>query len=176
MNNFDTTVSIVLTTEDFKSAAAAGLLGFSALTGHPTGSQAVPPPQAITQNTQPSVDFSRLIPALEMVESKGKSHPIGSNDNGNAKGILQIWDVVIQDVNRVYKTNYVHDDAFDPVKARDICQKYLTHYGKVYTRKTGSPPTYKALARIWNGGPNGYTKPSTQKYWNKVQKVLKITP
>ena len=171
MNNFDTTVSIVLTTEDFKSAAAAGLLGLSAFTGHPTGSQAAP--QAITQN-QPSVDYSELIPALERVESNGNAKAVG--DNGNAKGILQIWNIVIQDINRIYKTNYVHDDAFDPVKARDICQKYLTHYGKVYTRKTGSPPTYKALARIWNGGPNGYTKPSTQKYWNKVQKVLKITP
>ena len=34
-------------------------------------------------------------------------------------------------------------------------------------------PTYEVYARIWNGGPDGWKKRSTLKYWKKVKKELK---
>jgi hypothetical protein len=33
-------------------------------------------------------------------------------------------------------------------------------------------PTDEILARNWNGGWNGYRKPSTLKYWQKVKSQL----
>ena len=111
-----------------------------------------------------------LIDALIQVESNGDVNAVG--DNGKAYGCLQIWDVVIQDVNRVYRTNYKHKDAFSKSKAEQICRLYLTHWGKHYERTTHKKVTYEILARIWNGGPKGYKKKQTIAYWNKVRKEL----
>jgi len=112
-----------------------------------------------------------LIPALIAVESNGNSHAIG--DNGKAKGALQLHRIYIIDVNTRYRTNFTHDDAFDVEKAKKIVKLYLLHYGKRYERLTKKTATYEILARIHNGGPNGYKKPQTVKYWNKVKKHLK---
>ena len=116
------------------------------------------------------LDFlDRLIPALENVESGGDPKAIG--DGGKALGILQIWEVVIIDVNRAKGTSYVHADAFDPVKARAICRAYLSIY--CTERRLGRKPTMEDAARIWNGGPNGHKKAATLKYWAKVQRELR---
>ena len=114
------------------------------------------------------LDLDRLIPALEQVESKGDPKAIG--DKGKAFGILQIWEVVIIDVNRAKGTSYVHADAFDPVKARAICRAYLSIY--CTERRLGRKPTMEDAARIWNGGPNGHKKAATEKYWQKVKAAL----
>ena len=110
------------------------------------------------------LDLDRLIPALEHVESRGNPAAIG--DGGRAIGILQIWDVVITDVNRAKGTRYTHRDALDPVKARAICRAYLSIY--CTPKRLGRQPTMEDAARIWNGGPNGHRKPATVKYWQKV--------
>ena len=80
--------------------------------------------------------------------------------------------VVIDDVNRIYKTNFVHKDAFNNSKSRWICINYLKYWGKQYERKTGKKPTYEIYSRMWNGGPNGWKKKSTNAYWKKVKRVL----
>ena len=114
------------------------------------------------------IDIDRLLPALERVESSGNPTAIG--DGGKALGILQIWDVVIIDVNRAKGTSYVHADAFDPAKARAICRAYLSIY--CTERRLGRKPTMEDAARIWNGGPNGHKKAATKKYWHKVAAAL----
>jgi hypothetical protein len=114
------------------------------------------------------LDLDRLIPALERVESGGDPKAIG--DGGKALGILQIWEVVIIDVNRAKGTSYTHEDAFDPEKARAICRAYLSIY--CTERRLGRKPTMEDAARIWNGGPNGFKKAATVKYWHKVKAAL----
>lgn len=114
------------------------------------------------------LDLDRLIPALEQVESAGNPAAVG--DKGRALGILQIWDVVIADVNRAKGTTYTHRDALDPVKARAICRAYLSIY--CTPRRLGRQPTMEDAARIWNGGPNGHRKAATVKYWQKVARAL----
>ena len=114
---------------------------------------------------------SDIISALIQVESKGNDLAIG--DSGKAVGCLQIWNVVIQDVNRVYHTTYKATDRTDRKKSIEICRKYLAYWGKHYEKVTGKTCTLEVLARIWNGGPSGYKKDSTIKYWNKVKKELK---
>jgi len=112
----------------------------------------------------------KLIDALIQVESNGKTDIVG--DNGRAKGCLQIWNVVIEDVNRIYNTKFIHDDAFSMEKSRDICRRYLAFWGGQYNIRTNTLPTDEVLARIWNGGPSGWAKSATDKYWVKVKAVL----
>lgn len=111
-----------------------------------------------------------LIPVLIIVESGGNDNAIG--DEGKAVGCLQIHECVIQDVNRVYKTTFTKEDRLNREKSIQICTLYLTYYGEKYEKKTGKKATEEVLARIWNGGPNGWKKESTIKYWNKVKKLL----
>ena len=122
---------------------------------------------AVTASAAP-LDLDRLIPALEQVESAGNPAAVG--DNGRALGILQIWDVVVADVNRAKGTSYTHADALDPVKARAICRAYLSIY--CTAKRLGRQPTMEDAARIWNGGPNGHRKAATVKYWQKVARAL----
>lgn len=106
--------------------------------------------------------FDTLVPKLIHVESRGNLKAIG--DSGKAFGQLQIWDIVVQDVNRVYKTKYKHKDAFDYYLSIEICYLYLNYWSKV--RKVSDE---ESLARIWNGGPSGHKKEATKKYWEKVR-------
>lgn len=39
-------------------------------------------------------------------------------------------------------------------------------------KRLGRQPTNEDLARMHNGGLNGYKNPNTVKYWDKVQKKL----
>ena len=118
---------------------------------------------------------SVFVKALIQVESGGNLDAIG--DGGKAQGCLQIRQCVIDDVNKFYpkyyrEQLYVLDDAFAKDKAIEICWLYLKHWGEVYQKKTGKKPTIEVYARIWNGGPNGWKKKSTLKYWEKVKKVM----
>lgn len=117
------------------------------------------------------MEFENLINALIEVESSGNVKAIG--DNGKAKGCLQIWDVVIKDVNQFYKTKYTSKDAFNKEKSKDICKKYLTYWGKIYKSKHGIEPSIEIYAKIWNAGPEGYKNPKTISYWNRVKSVLR---
>lgn len=111
----------------------------------------------------------KLILALISVESGGDPAAIG--DGGRAVGVLQIHACVIADVNRVYKMDLSWpEDAQDPVIAQLICRNYLSIYAK--EERLGREPTMEDMARIWNGGPNGYKKPATLPYWQKVQTAL----
>ena len=60
-----------------------------------------------------------LILALAMVESSFNPSAVG--DNGDAVGLLQIHECVIQDVNRVYGTSYTLDDRLNPQASVAIC-------------------------------------------------------
>lgn len=112
-----------------------------------------------------------LLPHLMEVESN--HDPLAVGDKGRALGILQIWDVVIEDVRRITRrSDLIHTDAYDVQTAQFICVVYLTHYGKHYESTTGKTCTYEVLARMWNGGPYGYTKQSTDRYWIKVMRSL----
>ena len=50
----------------------------------------------------------------------------------------------------------------------------MKHYAT--EARLGHPPTNEDLARIHNGGPDGYKKPATVGYWQKVQSHLKPKP
>jgi hypothetical protein len=116
--------------------------------------------------------INSLIPALITVESGGDDLAVG--DNGKAIGCLQIWKIVIMDVNRVYKTSYTYEERTHRLNSCEVCFLYLRYWGLVYERRVGKPASKEVLARIWNSGPNGYKKKVSEKYWAKVQKQLLI--
>lgn len=120
------------------------------------------------------INWTILLIAIMQVESGGclnPSHAVG--DNGASIGAYQIQKAVIDDCNRVYKQyTFTYNDRYDIQKSKQICYLYLSYWGNHYKKKTGKEPTAETLARIWNGGPNGYKKQSTIKYWNKVKKLI----
>ena len=95
------------------------------------------------------------------------------NKKENAKGILQIRPIYVDDVNRIvgYK-RFTYNDAFSRTKSIIMFNIYTTHYGKRYTRLTGRIATNMIKAKLHNGGPNGFKKTATKKYWRKVKQNL----
>jgi hypothetical protein len=112
------------------------------------------------------MNLSLLFVAIVSVESSGGKHLIG--DQGRSVGPAQIQEIVVRDVNRIAGTHYTASDRFDFAKSREMFRIYTDHYGKKY----GVPVTDEVRARIWNGGPNGPNKASTEKYWAKVKSRL----
>lgn len=106
------------------------------------------------------VGWDPLLNALKTVESNNNPNAIGKS---NDKGILQITPILIKEVNRL-GYNYTHDDAFDVKKSEEMFYIIAEHYCFEHD--------YEKMARIWNGGPKGYKKKHTIKYWNKIKKQL----
>ena len=103
-----------------------------------------------------------------MVESKNGKYLKGKNGEF---GPYQMKRIVIDDVNRILGTKiYKYEDAMDEQKSRDICEFYITYWAE----KAGMEHNIETMARIWNGGPGGYKKKSTIKYWNKIKEVLYV--
>jgi len=51
-----------------------------------------------------------------------------------------------------------------------MCKSYMQRYAN--EERLGRPVTAEDIARIHNGGPNGYKNPATIKYWRKVRDQL----
>lgn len=116
--------------------------------------------------------YEPLIQALIEVESHGNDQAIGDQHMENkAYGSLQIRKPCVDDVNRRFGTKYSPEDCLGnrPLSVQ-VCQKYLKQYAT--RERLGREPTLQDLARIWNGGPNGFKKQSTLGYWSRVQKAL----
>ena len=110
------------------------------------------------------IALATLFSAIAQVES----------DNGlTSDNVYQLSDIYIKDVNRYYGGGkYATTDKFDRKKSEQIMLEYLALYGRRYYIKTGMKPTAETLARIHNGGPDGWRKPATLGYWRKVQKAM----
>mgnify|MGYP002640619322 FL=1 len=104
-----------------------------------------------------------LLQAIIQVESRGKNI---SGDNGNASGILQIWKIQVDEVNRVSKLmnkkeRFTYKDRWDEEKSKQMFFIYVEYWSKDLD--------FEKIARCWNGGPTGHRKKATLHYWKKVQ-------
>lgn len=111
----------------------------------------------------------KLILAIITVESGGDNYAVG--DNGNAYGCLQIWPAYVQDANEYAGTSFTHEDAFNQKKSVKMFEAYMARYAT--EKRLGRTPTAEDIARIHNGGPDGYKKPATDAYWAKVKAELR---
>lgn len=109
--------------------------------------------------------YIHLLLAIERVESGGLTTAISKS---GAVGCLQIKPIVIDDVNRITGgVNFTLQDAFSRERSAEIFMIYTTYYA--HPSRIGRNPTAEDVARIWNGGPNGWKKSSTKAYWNRVR-------
>lgn len=129
--------------------------------------------QESTKIIRVTATFEDLLDAIEWIESKGEPNAVG--DNGNAVGSFQIWKVYVDDANRIFKLyirpmyrkdTFSYEDRWSRDKSREMVKIYLWHYGK--------DKSFEDMARIHNGGPNGYKKDCTKAYWAKVKARLEL--
>ena len=112
-----------------------------------------------------------LVTALIFVESRGNDSAIGDRHlvGKEAVGALQIRPIMVREVNRILKIQkndkrYKLKDRFDRAKTIEMFYIWKNYHHKDSDMQT--------IARNWNGGPKGYKRNSTLKYWNKVEKQL----
>lgn len=107
-----------------------------------------------------------LVSALIAVESAGNDKAV--DPSGRCWGCLQLTSSYIQDVNRIYRTNFSPADAFSRQKSIIIYRLYMRKYAT--PARIGGPVTVQDIARIHHGGPRGWCDPGTLRYWDKVKK------
>jgi len=130
------------------------------------------------------IDWGLLLAALIAVESGGDCNAIG--DNGKAVGCLQIHPIMVDDCNRILDIKgkgqqkvarpfrfKKSDREFDSV-SRNMAVTYLRWYGDRQWHKNIGMGKYEFYARIWNGGPDGWSEEATVKYWGKVKAAMEI--
>ena len=116
-----------------------------------------------------------LLDAIKQVESGGDPCAIG--DNGQSLGAYQItkgyysdalqYNPHLGDGARTYSDVWgIGSEAY----AEEVIACYMGRYAT--PERLGRQPTYEDIARIHNGGPNGYQRSSTLHYWESVMKKL----
>ena len=115
-------------------------------------------------------EMDRVLAAIRIVESNNNPDAVG--DSGNAIGVYQIWTSYWKDATERSGIGGVYLDCYKPDYADRIVRAYMARYAT--ERRLGRPVTIEDIARIHNGGPNGYKKKATLKYWEKVKKELNL--
>lgn len=123
-------------------------------------------PTCVQASPERSTALSNLLTAIRIVESSGNDKAIG--DKGKALGPFQIWAPYWKDGCEYGKVKwkYTRENAFNRRKSRQV----VLWYSQRYAPKN---PTAETFARNHNGGPLGYKKEATKKYWTKVKRQLK---
>ena len=112
-----------------------------------------------------------LVSALILVESRGNDSAIGDRHlvGEEAVGALQIRPIMVREVNRILRIQksdkrYKLKDRFDREKTLEMFFVWKNYHHP--------DSDFETIARNWNGGPRGYKRSSTLRYWKKVQKEL----
>ena len=112
---------------------------------------------------------------MRQVETGGKRDPENAvGDNGKSRGPYQIMEGYYNDAVEHDPSLLDGGKSYDNVHGQGsieyperVIQAYMNRYAT--ERRLGHPVTDEDIARIHNGGPNGFRKCSTLKYWRKVQ-------
>ena len=113
-------------------------------------------------------ELNDVLAAIRVVESNNNPNAVG--DNGNAIGIYQIWKPYWKDAIERSGIDGKYLDCYNVDYADRIVRAYMKRYAT--ERRIGRKVTQEDIARIHNGGPIGWKKDSTNKYWAKVKKIL----
>ena len=114
--------------------------------------------------------LTSIMSILKVVETNNNKDSIG--DDGRSYGILQIQESVLKDVNRIYGTNYDHDQMFSEKASEEVFKLYICYGREVFLKKHGRFPTESEMVRMWNGGIyKGYTYNQTKVYYQKYLDV-----
>ncbi len=106
-----------------------------------------------------------------ILKQEGWKGPGTTGDNGKALGPYQIWYEYWKDATDFDKSiGGKYEDVENLQYARKVFNAYMRRYAT--ERRIGRPVTWEDIARIHNGGPNGYKKAATLKYWDNVKNYL----
>ncbi len=137
----------------------------------------------LKEDPDPTPTFKRLrrvpvsnlvINRLINVESSNNDRAEGDKKNGvyRAKGCLQMWACYVKDVNRLYNTNYKHEDAFNRDKAIQMAQLLIGRRAYCYQQK-GYEVNEELLVRL-HRLPYSPFASSNDKYWKKYKEKNKV--
>ncbi len=106
------------------------------------------------------LDWDRIFYAIHQVETSGRLGPI-VGDGGAALGPLQI--------HKGYHLDSGVNGPYSNCSSLDYSKRVVRGYMDRYAvkRRLGRVPTPVDIARIHNGGPNGYKKKATLGYARK---------
>ena len=122
----------------------------------------------VSLSTSPACS-DELLDAICQVESACDPSAVG--DNGNAIGAYQIWKSYWKDaVEYDPSIGGTYKDCYNKEYSEKIVKAYFARYAT--EKRLGRKVTDEDRARIHNGGPNGYKKKATEKYWKKIRKAL----
>ena len=124
---------------------------------------------SVSQAQYEDMPIDCLVEAIIQVESRGDSTAVG--DRGWAIGVLQIWPIMVREVNRILEKDgsdvrYGYTDRLSVQKSIE-----MFHIWREYYHPNSD---WETIARCWNGGPSGHSHHRTKCYWNKVRKELDL--
>jgi len=97
-------------------------------------------------------------------------------DDGHALGPYQIWEAYWIDARLDYGTHGLCLE--NKPYSEQVVRAYMLRYSKKCTNRllqgVGTLADVERVSRIHNGGPKGYSRIATRKYWVKVQKRLAL--
>jgi len=141
-------------------AVAGNIPLLDSSTGPDSRRQDTPPLPPVNQTG--SDWFDELLEKIWQVESSGKLSP-EDGDGGEAVGPLQIHQCVLDDVNEKFGTQFTLNDVRDIETAKIVARLYVSMWMDIYKTEIAS--------RIFNGGPRGWRKESTDSYWRDILEV-----
>lgn len=127
----------------------------------------IPTPLPVKQIEVEVIEQPDLVKALIQVESSGRDH--AHNVSEDAVGCLQIRPIMVREVNRILRKHggtfrFELEDRWDREQSLE-----MFHIWREYHHPNSDDET---ISRCWNGGPSGYEKESTLRYWRKVKNKL----
>ena len=110
-------------------------------------------------------NWNRVMDAIIQVESDGNPKAV----SGNSCGAMQITPILVKECNDILKKQkskkrFKLSDRFNVAKSKEMFVLIQKHHNPQNNVE-------KAI-RSWNGGPR-YSVRGTQKYYNKVMKLLR---
>ena len=113
-------------------------------------------------------EMTDVLAAIRIVESNDDPDAVG--DGGDSIGCYQIQKCYWLDAKEFSDLGGTYLDCYNRGYADRTVRCYMDRYAT--ERRLGREVTQEDIARIHNGGPNGYKKKATLKYWEKVKKEL----
>jgi hypothetical protein len=108
-----------------------------------------------------------LLSAMLCVESaRGET----SGDGGAAHGRLMIHQAMLDDIRQRFGLCLSLEDMDDLGQAKRAARLYWRIWAT--PELLGHVPTLEDLARIHNGGPDGWSEHCTDRYWSEVRSHL----
>ena len=113
-------------------------------------------------------EMTDVLAAIRIVESNDNPNAVG--DGGDSIGCYQIQKCYWLDAKEFSDLGGTYLDCYNRGYADRTVRFYMARYAT--ERRLGREVTQEDVARIHNGGPNGYKKECTKKFWKKVEVVL----